>query len=140
MLLFFTEPIVIGYTRFSLIPENNVINIKTSEQKRGVPIDQVSLFCYTTRGYENPGWRLSTDDFSTSFISDGRSSLLLPDGSVVPITITQGSSYESMITIITVGVSITLNLVCESQSNSSFHYSIMITTSKRTYLCVVLVP
>lgn len=140
MLLFFTEPIVIGYTRFSLIPENNVINIKTSEQKRGVPIDQVSLFCYTTRGYENPGWRLSTDDFSTGFISDGQSNILLPDGSVVPATITQGSPYESMIIITTVGVSITSNLVCESQSNPGFHYSITITTSKRTYLCVVLVP
>ena len=132
--IIFTEPVVIGRSRFSVIPENNVINIRSSGQKRGVPFDEVNVRCYTTQGYENPVWVISTGDFSSGSIAVGDDMITLPDGSTVSTLVVQESLYESRISILTSGVNITSNLVCESQSNPGLQYSIVITTSKLTYI------
>jgi len=131
--IMFTGPVVIGLSPSGIIPENNVINIQTSisdGQNRGVPLDRVDVGCYTTQGYDNPIWMMSIDGFSSGVIAVDDRMIELPDGSRVSVSVVHVSRYESRITIDTFGVNITANLLCELQSNPSFQYSIVITTSK----------
>jgi len=118
-----------------VIPEGNVINIPTSTtllRERGVSLDSVDVRCYTTKGYENPVWMMSSDGFSLGLIAVGNSSIMLPDGDILSVSVVQISPYESRITIDTSDVNITANLLCGSQSTPGLQYSIVITTSKLT--------
>ena len=114
----------IGYSPESLIPENNVINLRAIEEK-------CYISCFTTQSYENPVWMISSDNFSTDVLPNNGTMVESFRGINFTITIVKISLYQSDISIDTNGIEFTGNLTCLSQSNSQAQYSVIITTSKK---------
>lgn len=121
------DVISIGYDPELIIAENNVINLKETftrpRSPRGFP---PILSCFTTRGYENPIWMISSNQFSTGPLMNDEA-IPLGNGSVI-ITINRVSIYHSQIYINATDVEFTGNLTCQSQNNSKVQYTVIITT------------
>ena len=59
MLLYILDPVSIGYNSTDIIPDGNIINSIDSVARFERVF--IVLFCYTTRGYENPVWEVLGD-------------------------------------------------------------------------------
>ena len=102
-----------------LIPENNVINLPSEGSQY-----QITLSCYTTQGYENPVWMISSDGFLSRTLKERET--VLPG---VNVSI-RSSLYLSVIFVEINDVEFTGNLICQPQNHTNFQYTVVITTSK----------
>ena len=134
LFIMFTDVINIGYSSFPelLIPRNNVINLHAGTRRsHGL---KSALSCFTTRGYENPVWILSNNEFSTEQLVDGMTTLA--NGNVM-ITVERISVYWSQIYINITDITFTGNLTCQSQNNQAVQHTVIVTTSKNLVIYIV---
>ena len=88
----------------------------------------VNLSCYTTQGYENPVWMISSNNFSSRTLKESGTFAPLPGGG--NITVIRRSLYQSEILVEISNAEFTGNLICHSQNNTKVQYTVVITTSK----------
>ena len=130
----FIDIINIGYSSDALIPENNVINLNRNIINNRNLSEPRSIFCFTTRGHENPFWMVSNDDFSSGpLMNTGEIRMTaLGGGNIITETI-RHSLYWSEIYIDADSVNFTANLTCQS-NNSEVQHTVIVTTSKSVLL------
>ena len=131
----FIDVVNIGYSSDALIPENNVINLNKNIINNNRELsDRRRIFCFTTRGHENPVWMVSNDDFSFGpLMNTGNVTMALRGGNITTVTI-RYSFYEFEIYIDADSVDFTANLTCRSQNNSEAQHTVVVTTSKSVLL------
>ena len=103
-----------------LIPDSNVINLPSEGSRY-----QITLSCYTTQGYENPVWMISSNGFLSRTLKERET--VLPG---VNVSIIRSSLYLSVIDVEINDTEFTGNLICQPQNNTNFKYTVVITTSK----------
>ena len=122
----YTDVISIGYSLDRLIPEHNAINLMEIHRRE----EGGFISCFTTQGHENPGWVISGNDFSSGSLTNSGTVTMVLGGVNVTIIINRISLYESEIFIDANGADFTSNLTCQSQTNPSISYTVIVTTSK----------
>ena len=114
----------IGYSPDLLIPANNAINLNEAF---------IELSCFTTQGYENPTWIISSNDVTVSLQNDQHTTI----GENVTITVERVSIYQSNIYIEVNNIEFTSRLICQSENNLAIQSEIVLTTSKNvSILCM----
>ena len=115
----------IGYSPYLLIPANNAINLNEAF---------IELSCFTTQGYENPTWIISSNDVTVSLQNDQHTTI----GENVTITVERVSIYQSNIYIEVNNIEFTSRLICQSENNLAIQSELVLTTSKNVsvlYAC-----
>ena len=114
----------IGYSPDLLIPANNAINLNEAF---------IELSCFTTQGYENPSWIISSNDVTVSLQNDQNTTI----GENVTITVERVSIYQSNIYIEVNNIEFTSRLICQSENNLAIQSELVLTTSKKvSILCI----
>ena len=113
----FTGVINIGYSPDLIIPADNVINVDEAS---------IGLSCFTTLGYENPAWAISSNGIAVTLQNDETTTL----NENITVTVTRVSVYHSDIYIEVNGTDFTSSLICRSENNLGVQSEVILTTSK----------
>lgn len=124
--LLFTDVINIGYSPDLLIPAGNAINLNEAF---------IELSCFTTQGYENPTWIISSNDVTVTLQNDQNTTI----GENVTITVERVSIYQSNIYIeVIIDTEFTGSLICQSENDFTVQSELVLTTSKNaSILCII---
>lgn len=109
-----------------LIPASNAINVN----KRFT-----ELSCFTTQGYENPVWTISSNGIAVS-LQNGDTTTLNEN---VTVTVNRVSVYHSNISIEINGTGFTSSLICRSENNLEVQSEVILTTSKNALIYIATV-
>ena len=122
--MYILDPVSIGYNSIDIIPDGNIINGigRVARFERGLLPSVLLLICYTTRGYENPVWKVSDDsslELDMLEISSHTSAVRInfTDNLMGKVVCQAGNSNSSVIII----NSKSLSIVIDSRGQSHQH-------------------
>ena len=119
----FLDPVNIGYTPTSIIPDGNIINFNFNQfeprrrRRQIVPFTTLVLTCYVTKDHENAIWDIpNNSSFNPALAVMSQYQSVLYFNNSVP-----HNSVETF--------------VCRSSNNNDFNYSsVIITNSKSPFI------